>query len=421
MKFIKSIWSRLFLEERSSMSLSVFRMAVAFTVFAHVFPSLMHPHDNYLPTAFREFNASIFPVYILEWVIQSPAWVIYLFTGLFCLFSFCFFVGFLSQFSAIATMICCYYFYALNSFHVGTLSWDILLVTLFLMCLVPYHGDYFSVDSFLKGREGWRRKRPYFLQRLLQVQIAFTFFYTALWKIYPKGNWLQDNPIHYLMNMPPPGVTKWFLLRDVLRDKPEICYWIGVGVIVAEFLMLFLLFIRRTRSSAIYAGIFFHIVLILTLDVPATFFFLFPAQLLLFINPDHWLDWIEQKRAYHRSASRPVLLYDGDCRFCRFCVKRIQIMDMYARYRYTPYQSIPQLASIHPSLTLAMCRREVILVEPSGKIRGGIDALRRMSLNLPMMYLWIPLLYLPGMGILGSAIYRVIARNRGRIRLPQMS
>ena len=53
----------------------------------------------------------------------------------------------------------------------------------------------------------------------------------------------------------------------------------GVSIIVIEFLMIFLLFCRKTRMSAVYAGIFFHIVLILTLDVPATFFFLFPAPI----------------------------------------------------------------------------------------------------------------------------------------------
>ena len=78
------------------------------------------------------------------------------------------------------------------------------------MCLVPYHGDYFSLDSLIRVGGGYRRKRPYFLQRLLQLQIGFTFFYTAVWKIYPKGNWFEDNPIYYLMHMPPSGVTKWF-------------------------------------------------------------------------------------------------------------------------------------------------------------------------------------------------------------------
>jgi len=36
-------------------------------------------------------------------------------------------------------------FYALNEFHIGTLSWDILLVTLFLMCVSPYHGIIFPL------------------------------------------------------------------------------------------------------------------------------------------------------------------------------------------------------------------------------------------------------------------------------------
>ena len=94
---------------------------------------------------------------------------------------------------------CCYYFYALNDFHIGTLSWDILLVTLFVMCLTPYHGDYFSMDALRKGDAGaYRRPRPFFIQRLLQMQIASTFFYTALYKTTAQGNWFKDNPLHFL-------------------------------------------------------------------------------------------------------------------------------------------------------------------------------------------------------------------------------
>ena len=135
MKYLISFWNRLFLEERASLSLSLFRMAVAFTVITHVIPSFFHMGDNYLSSAFKEHNASFFPIYVIEWIMASPEWVIYGFVWMFCIFSFFFFVGFLSQFSAIMTTVCCYYFYALNSFHVGTLSWDILLVTMFFNVL----------------------------------------------------------------------------------------------------------------------------------------------------------------------------------------------------------------------------------------------------------------------------------------------
>ena len=310
---MKKLWRRLFLEERPSISLSFFRLAVAFTVGSVMLPTFCHLADNYYSTAFKTYNPSFFPIGFIEFVQKSPDWVVMMAVWIFCIFWLFFFIGLWSRVSCIIMTLSCYYLYALNSFAMATLTWDILLVTLFLMCITPYHGDYFSVDCLLRrDKDAFKRRRPFFLQRLLQMQIGFTYFYTALYKIYPEGNWITDNPIYYIMNYPPEGTTKYFILRDFLMHQPQICYVIGIMIIIVEILMVFLLFYPRTRISAIYLGCIFHITLVLTLDVPATFFFLFPPQLLLFIHPDHIIQWIEQKRLYNQStARRSQLIYDG--------------------------------------------------------------------------------------------------------------
>ena len=416
MNTLKKIWDRLFLQERPSISLSLFRLFVAFTVMAHVLPSFFHMADNYYPTAFKTWNGSFFTAGVLHLVAQSPVWLINFFAAVFCLFSFFFLVGFLSQISCILTTVACYYFYALNSFHVGTLSWDILLVTLFLMCLTPYHGDYFSVDAFLWGEpDRYRRHRPYFIQRLLQIQIGMTFFHTGLTKVWPAGNWFSDNPLYYVMNYPPEGTTKMFLLRDWLRTRPEVCLHLGHAIVILEFLMFFLLAWRKTRISAIYLGILFHILLILTLDVPATFFFLFPAQLCLFLDPRDILRWIERRRLWHASATKPrTVIYDGDCGVCKALIKRIQMADLFAVCAYVPYQSIENFAALHPTLTQERCQYELVLAESGREVFGGFDAVRRLCFSHPPFYPLLFLFYFPGMGIIGSAAYKIFARFRSK-------
>jgi hypothetical protein len=57
--------------------------------------------------------------------------------------------------------------------------------------------------------------------------------------------------------------------------------------------------------------------LILTLDVPAIFLFLFPAQMMLFIHPQKITDWIEGKRRINTQSPRLKVIYDGACGFCR--------------------------------------------------------------------------------------------------------
>jgi len=413
LKRITEIWDRLFLEERPSIGLSFFRIAVALTVGFHVIPTLFNLSDNYYATAFKTYNLHFFTPEVITLVQKSPDGVVLLFTFLFYIFWFFFLIGLWSQISCILMVGTCYYFYALNAFHVGTLSWDILLVTLFLMCLTPYQGDYFSADCLLRGDpEAYKRKRPFYLQRLLQLQIASTFFYTALYKVSAAGNWIKDNPIYYLMNTPPAGVTKYFLLRDWFAVHPTACYIAGITIIICEFSLPFLLFFPRTRLSAIYLGTFFHIVLILTLDVPAIFFFLFPPQLLLFIHPAKIVHWIEVKRRVNSQASQSQLIYDGHCGFCLASVNMLKVMDLFGCVKMVDFQTVGDIQHLHATLTKEKCMSQIHLVEPDGALYGGFEAFRRLCLVKPMLYPMLLIVYFPGMGVIGPRIYQWIAKNR---------
>lgn len=182
MNFVNKLWSHLFLVERPSISLSLFRIAIAMTTIFYIVPTLCHLEDNYFKTAFKTFDGSFLPAPFIELVVKSPEWIIILFVWIFAVSSFFFLIGFLSQLSCIVMVGSCYYFHALNAFHIGsTLSWDILLVTLFLMCITPYHGDYFSMDALLWGKESaYKRLRPFFLQRLLQLHVGLMYFLHGL-------------------------------------------------------------------------------------------------------------------------------------------------------------------------------------------------------------------------------------------------
>ena len=204
-------WHQAFLDKRPSLSLGLFRVAVAWTVGAHMVPSFFEMEDNYLHTAFKTKNFSFFPLWILQLVEASPEWVIWSFVALFLISLTTCALGYRSHQSSLLLMLSCYYFYALNNLHIGTLSFDILLVTLFLMCATGYHGDFFSLDSLRRPKSiSYKRLRPYFIQRLLQLQLVWIFWYTALNKIAAGGNWLTENPYYHLMNYPPIGVVRNF-------------------------------------------------------------------------------------------------------------------------------------------------------------------------------------------------------------------
>ena len=410
---VNKIWNILFLEERPSIGLSFFRIFVALTTGFHVIPSFFHLDDNYFSTAFKTLNDMFFTSQALALVGQSSDAMVVFFVWFFVMSWLCFLIGLYSQVSCIVMTLCCYYFYALNCFHIGTLSWDILLVTLFLMCMTPYHGDYFSVDALRKRDPlAYQRTRPFFLQRLLQLQIASTFFYTALYKISNHGNWLVGNPIYYLMNYPPQGVTKNFLIKEWMAAQPIFCYWVGIFIVMTELALPFLLFNPKTRRSAILMGFLFHIVLLLTLDVPAIFFFLFPAQLLLFIHPQRITDWINRKRALNALSPRFKVIYDGHCQFCLRSIEQLKVMDLFSRCEYVDYQIVANLQSLHPSLNQQVAASQMHLITPNGKIYGGFFAFRQMGWFMPMLFPLLILMYLPFVDWIGPCVYKFIAQNR---------
>ncbi len=406
------LWHRLFLEERPSISLSLFRITIALTVGLHVIPSLLQIQDNYLATAFRQINPSFFPTTVLRLAAQSPDVLVWAFAALFCVSWLTFLIGLCTQASCFLMIFSCYYFYALNSLHIGTLSWDILLVTLFLMCVTPYPGDYFSMDGLLRGDpQAYRRQRPFFLQRLLQLQIATTYFFTGLCKITAGGNWLHANPISYLVNSGSDSVVKEFFGRAWLAQHPTLCFAIGITVIACELSMPFLLFIRRTRLVAIGMGCIFHVLLVTTLHVPTLFFFHFPPQLMLFIDPRTIIAWIERRRERWRSLNHGVLVYDGRCGFCLASVRRLQVLDLFGYIQLVDYHTYQDVRQLHPSLDVATCHSQMHVVEP-GRLSGGFQAFQRLTLKLPLLWLLAPIFYLPGMRWIGGKVYRWVAQNR---------
>jgi len=408
------LWHQLFLEERPAISLSLFRIVVAFTTWSVVFPSLIHLEELYFQGSFRSLNPGFFPMWFIELVQKSPDGLVIVFAALFHLSTFMLLIGLLSQLSCIVMTVCCYYFYALNAFHVSTLTWDILMVTLVMMCVTGYHGDYFSLDCLLKKNDApWARRRPFFVQRLLQMQLGFTFFYTALYKTTADGNWITDNPLFYVINYPPQGVTKTFLLKDFLMDKPDLVYWMGISMVVVEFMLVFMLFWRRTRISAIYLGIIFQILLVLTLDVPATFFFLFSPMFLLFINPNDIMDWIESRRCINQSSQRPILLFDGQCRFCKRCIQVLKKMDLFQVFMYEDfYQYTDADKPLPGGLTNDQVMKRMYLVVNQQETYGGYVVFRRICWHMPMMYFLIPIIFFPGMGVIGPIMYNFVARHR---------
>jgi predicted DCC family thiol-disulfide oxidoreductase YuxK len=105
------------------------------------------------------------------------------------------------------------------------------------------------------------------------------------------------------------------------------------------------------------------------------------------------------------SSSRPVLLYDGACRFCRFVARAAVRLDRGERIAFLPLQD-SEATSLLPGLDEAERMASIHLVEPDGRRFSRGAALSRLITHLRLPHFFARLL--------GRA-YDPIARRRNRL------
>ncbi len=114
------------------------------------------------------------------------------------------------------------------------------------------------------------------------------------------------------------------------------------------------------------------------------------------------------------AGARPILVYDGRCRFCVDQATRLERW-LAGRVSLESFRD-PGVLERHPGLTLERCEEAIQLVEPDGRITSGAEAISR-ALRLRLGLAPVGWLYLvPGLRQALDWGYRIVARNRFRLR-----
>lgn len=108
---------------------------------------------------------------------------------------------------------------------------------------------------------------------------------------------------------------------------------------------------------------------------------------------------------------RPVLIYDGDCAFCRYWVAYWQALTG-ARVRYEPYQWV---AADYPGIPEAEFRRAVQYAVPGeARVASGAEASLRVLAQAPGHGAgWWLYRHLPGFAAVAERAYAAVAGHRG--------
>jgi predicted DCC family thiol-disulfide oxidoreductase YuxK len=111
--------------------------------------------------------------------------------------------------------------------------------------------------------------------------------------------------------------------------------------------------------------------------------------------------------------SRPTLVYDDSCGFCKKWVRRVQRWDRAKAVAYVPLQDseAPTIAG-RPREALHLAAH---LVRPDGAVYAGAAAARELFRYLPGGVVPRLLMRVPGVMPIAERVYRWIARRWGPV------
>src|ERR1019366_4557110 len=108
---------------------------------------------------------------------------------------------------------------------------------------------------------------------------------------------------------------------------------------------------------------------------------------------------------------KPVMIFDGDCNFCRRWISRWQ-QSTGDRVEYVPFQD-PTVAVRFPELTREQCEKAVQFIDTDGHIYSAAEAVFRALAVAPCQR-WLMWCYqqIPGVAPITEGLYRFVAKHR---------
>jgi len=118
-------------------------------------------------------------------------------------------------------------------------------------------------------------------------------------------------------------------------------------------------------------------------------------------------------QVYLAFVSELILIYDGECGFCKKWVDWIRKRDKAQQLEYLPCQSNERKQRF-PQINEMDCLKAMHVVLSDGPIFSGADAAPHILRALPGWQWCAAMFKIPGALLVARPVYRSIARNRHR-------
>jgi predicted DCC family thiol-disulfide oxidoreductase YuxK len=205
-----------------------------------------------------------------------------------------------------------------------------------------------------------------------------------------------------------------------------------------------LFFVRSHWLSSTLAGfsLFFEVAIFIALFSRRSRWILVPGVvgmqtgIAMFMGPNFyqvilcqalWIPWdrVVDKLAI-RLETRPryAVAFDGACGLCQRTIAVLKSLDVLRRVEFLDMvRQWSRIEESFPGLDRERAHSEMHVRTPRGQVKTGFYGYRALALALPLGWLALPFLYLPGAAWAGSHVYRAVAtrRHRNACPLPALS
>lgn len=108
-----------------------------------------------------------------------------------------------------------------------------------------------------------------------------------------------------------------------------------------------------------------------------------------------------------------VVIWDGQCIFCRQQVLRLRSLDWTGRLSFLSLHDA-RCSQRYPDLSFEQLIEQMWVVTTTGKRFGGADAIRYLSRKLPLLWPIAPAMHFPFAMPLWRSMYAWVAKRRYR-------
>jgi len=289
----------------------------------------------------------------------------------------------------------------------------ILASLLLILCLAPI-GRAMSLDRVRAVRAAKRNNLnatlpPYSspwtgaCTRLMQIQMATLFFYSAISKLGGDDWWNGD--------------ALWFVFTTDEHYSPVLLhvlasqYWLvnvgTYGTILIEIAYPFLIWQRLTRPYLLVLAVLLHAQFAFLMGL---FYFSFVMMMghTSFVRPE-WLTRLGL--AWKRKMGDMEMIYDGRCGFCVRSMVWFSAFDGLGQITTRNFRTNPS-----PVVSDEKMEKALYLVLPDGRALPGFEAYRYVVLRVPGMWWMVPFFYVPVLSrLIGHPVYNWIAANRSKM------